>query len=143
MPTKQCFKCKKIKRLDEFYKHSRMADGHLNKCKICTMKDVKERYYNPDFRQKIVDYEKKRFQTEKRKKYKKLYDLRSKLKHPGKARARNKVAVALRNGRLTKLPCQVCGNLKVEAHHTDYRKYLDVMWLCRKHHMEIEGKIPF
>ena len=42
--TKICFKCKKDLPISEFYKHKFMKDGHLNKCKLCTNKDVQENY---------------------------------------------------------------------------------------------------
>lgn len=40
----------------------------------------------------------------------------------------------VKRGHITKKPCEVCG-AKAEAHHHDYSKPLDVVWLCRKHHM--------
>ncbi len=40
---KTCFKCNIENNLLDFYKHPRMLDGYLNKCKACTKKDVSVR----------------------------------------------------------------------------------------------------
>jgi hypothetical protein len=46
---------------------------------------------------------------------------------------------AIRRGTLTRGPCETCGSEKVEGHHDDYLKPLDVRWLCKKHHMDAHG----
>jgi 5-methylcytosine-specific restriction endonuclease McrA len=40
--SKVCRGCGVQKSLAEFYKHPRMADGHLNKCKVCVSARVRE-----------------------------------------------------------------------------------------------------
>lgn len=45
---KTCFKCNINKELTEYYAHSGMLDGHLNKCKECTKLDSLTRYNNRD-----------------------------------------------------------------------------------------------
>lgn len=53
--------------------------------------------------------------------------------------ARKIVAIAVRKGSLIKSRCVVCGELEVEGHHEDYDKPKEVIWLCRKHHLERHG----
>lgn len=55
--------------------------------------------------------------------------------------ARAAVGAAIRNGRLTKAEqCQRCDStIEIQAHHADYSKPLDVIWLCRLCH-DIESK---
>lgn len=48
--------------------------------------------------------------------------------------ARGVVSMALRRGKLTRQPCEECGDPKAEAHHDDYSKPLAVRWLCRGDH---------
>ncbi len=51
-----------------------------------------------------------------------------------KQKARIEVNKALATGRLSKKPCEECGVLSVEAHHPNYAKPLNVVWLCKQHH---------
>lgn len=41
--NKQCFRCKKTKNIEQYYKHPGMLDGHLGKCIDCTKKDASKR----------------------------------------------------------------------------------------------------
>jgi uncharacterized protein (DUF983 family) len=58
-------------------------------------------------------------------------------KHPKRRAAQIAVGNAIRDGRLAKKPCQVCGCERTEAHHPDYDAPLDVVWLCVPHHVEV------
>jgi hypothetical protein len=58
-------------------------------------------------------------------------------RYPAKIRAGDAVRRALKLGRLARLPCLVCGaDERIHAHHPDYAKPLDVMWLCEEHHRQ-------
>jgi hypothetical protein len=55
-----------------------------------------------------------------------------------KALARKLVANWLKRGKMVKGPCEVCGVIKVTAHHEDYGKPSEVRWLCVVHHEEAD-----
>jgi hypothetical protein len=139
--TKKCFKCGIIKRLDSFYKHPDMPDGHVNKCKSCNKKDVAENYRkNIDY---YINYEKERFKRPERKEQIKKYQQKRRDAYRGKNIARNKISNYIRDGKLVRLPCEVCGEIKSQAHHQDYRSPLKVKWLYIKHHLELHNKISY
>lgn len=147
MTTKTCFKCLFKKPLEAFYKHSRMADGRLNKCMDCAKSDVNK--HRQENLLNIRAYDRMRglmpHRVAARKEYAKTpafaeshksATLRWVAKHPERRKAHHTVSNALRDGKLQKLPCLVCGNDKVEGHHPDYSRPLDVVWLCNTHHRQ-------
>lgn len=56
---------------------------------------------------------------------------------PEMSYAHRLVAKAIKDGELVKQPCEVCGQVRVEAHHEDYDKPLEVKWFCVKHHRRV------
>lgn len=47
---------------------------------------------------------------------------------------------AVKSGKVLKQPCFVCGEI-AEAHHSDYSRPLDVVWLCPYHHKQAHAAI--
>jgi hypothetical protein len=137
MKTKSCFKCGIIKPLDQFYRHPAMSDGHLGKCIPCAKKDTQDRYESKEGRRKVLEYEKRRFQNPERRAKVIEYQKMHRARDPQKYRARSAVGNAIRDGKLAREPCEICGDERAQAHHDDYSKPLDVRWLCFKHHREI------
>lgn len=137
---KKCFKCNQVKPLTEFYKHPAMSDGHLNKCKTCTKKDVANNIQ--DRREYYAAYDKARAKTPERVAWRRQKLREQRAKNPLANSARQAVAVALRKGKLQRQPCH-CGETKVEAHHPDYNKPLFVIWLCNKHHKHVHGRVAY
>lgn len=136
--SKECFKCKTIKPLDEFYKHPYMADGHVNKCKECNKKDVtKNREKNIE---KIREYDRKRSNLPHRVQLRKDITKRWGKNHPDRKKAQQILRKAVMNGFVKKQLCWVCGE-NAEAHHPDYSSPLDVVWLCSSHHKQAHALV--
>ena len=57
-----------------------------------------------------------------------------------KLNARRSVAYHVGKGNLKRLPCQVCGSQRSQAHHEDYDRRLDVIWLCAQCHADRHRK---
>ena len=74
MTSKVCFKCNVDKLLSEYYRHKKMNDGHLNKCKDCTKNDTK-------IRVKVLSENLEWVEKEKTRHRKKYYRLNYKEKH--------------------------------------------------------------
>ena len=55
-------------------------------------------------------------------------------------RAHYKVRYAVRVGKLIPQPCKTCGKNKSEAHHENYNRPLDVIWLCHQCHKALHHK---
>lgn len=162
MLTKVCIHCKSCKTLEDFNKAKDNQDGKASYCRACTKIKNAKRVFSAEYKAKRVPYmatyyrkNQKILSFKNTEYYRRTADIRNKLSreyiraHPEKRRvtlksyyannpiqikARTRYATALRNGSLTKGPCALCGNSKVEGHHCDYTKPLEVLWLCVKHH---------
>ena len=136
---KACFKCNVVKPLSEFYKHSQMADGHLNKCKDCAKNDVRtHRAQNLD---KVRQYDRERGKRPERIKAGVEITRIWRAEDKRRQKAHNMVRNAVKTGKLVRQPCCRCGNPKTVAHHEDYDKPLDVMWLCQVCHTQRHKEI--
>lgn len=94
---------------------------------------------------KYSDRRKKKYLNltlEKKDKIKELARKNNKIyikKHPEKIKARSIIYRMIKRGWLSRpTSCNKCGiNEKTEAHHADYSKPLDVIWVCKKCHVAI------
>lgn len=128
---KRCFKCAESKPLTEFYKHQAMGDGHLNKCKECTKKDT------TNTRAARIEHY-RAYDRARGNRQDASYLREYRKKNPLKNAAHQLVSKAVRTGKLYPMPCIVCGE-DAEAHHHDYDKPLDVIWLCPAHHKQLHA----
>lgn len=136
---KKCINCGIEKELDNFYKHSKMTDGHLNKCITCCKEQASGRTEKLRESPEYVEKERERG----RKKYKRLYVGTAK-SHPDN------------NKRwLDRFPEKRCANNvaqkipmptgKQSRHHWSYKEehWKDVIFLTTKEHSKAHRFIVY
>ena len=108
--------------------------SNKTKCKDCIKKSaLKHRIENIE---RIRVYDRRRASQPHRMAQNESISKAYKENFPGRAKATNAVNNAVRDGRLQKWPCEVCGNPRSVGHHTNYDSPLGVTWLCQPHHKQ-------
>lgn len=128
--NKECSKCGvSYPRTPEFFRRRKdRKDGLNDVCKVCHA--AYNREWKVKNREKIIESRRRYESSDKGK----ASGNRTRMRHYHKHQARTAVWYALKVGKISKQPCEVCGVDEVEAHHKDYSNPLDVEWLCMKHH---------
>lgn len=150
-----CKKCGHEKTLDQFPTYrARGIEGRRHTCRDCwnskwspVVQQHNKRYYHEN---KGGYRDRQKARTSRQHKADKVaHHRRNKeyaKRHPLKDAAKAAVMMAVRSGKLIPLSCQVCSEKKAQAHHDDYSKKLEVIWLCAVHHGErhrlINRKVP-
>lgn len=126
----KCARCCEDKLPDGFYKNDRT-------CKECRKALVKaNRHANADY---YRQYDRARALQPKRMEQNKMVTREWRERNPKERAAQVAVGNAVRDGRLFKWPtCAIpdCTSNKPVAHHADYDRPLDVVWLCQAHHKQ-------
>lgn len=137
---KTCKKCGQEKPMSDFYSHPEMKDGKLNHCISCIKVYQRiRRLTNPA----VQERDRLRSKTPKRKQHLLAVAKQWRKNHPLAYKAQTAVGNAIRDGKLKKFPCVICGTTKnIHAHHKNYARPLDVLWLCAKCHHRLHIAIP-
>lgn len=70
-------------------------------------------------------------------KYDKIWN-KNRYAHKDKRRAMSKLHEAVKSKKIIKENCLVCSNSNyIDAHHPDYNKPLEVIWLCKSCHQKV------
>ena len=146
---KACTRCHVVKPLSEYHTDKRAKDGRTPHCKGChKIRTDAWKAANRDLvlrqeaarreRNRDADRERNRLYNIVHRDEKRASLARWRAANPEKARAQDAVKKALRSSRLVcPETCSSCGatGCRIEAHHDDYAKRLDVRWLCKPCHV--------
>jgi superfamily II helicase len=137
---KQCPRCGSNKPFDEYYKHPDTADGRMGVCKECHKSHMKAlRRDNPS----VQERDRKRGKRPDRIAKNIERTKKHRAKNPDAYRAQTAVGNAIRDKRLFREPCAICAATEnIHAHHKDYSKPLDVVWLCARCHHRLHAIFP-
>ena len=147
---KTCKRCDTSLSLDSFHKHSGFKDGRRTICRDCA--NAESRKYYSEHRESHLDsckdwqrrnMDKVHLYQQTHRKRKRTSDNLYKATHPIRVRAQKRLNYAVFKGEVEKKEsCQVCGcsDKKTEAHHYDYDKPLEVIWVCTACHGWIHRK---
>lgn len=127
---KLCRTCGIEKPLDQYRRNSRTKDGRQTQCKPCA--NARLDLWRARTRDRRLAYNRDYYASARGREVMRAYQSRK----PTKKLAQAALHRALRLGLMVKLTfCEECSNTKrVEGHHDDYAKPLDVRWLCRACH---------
>jgi hypothetical protein len=131
--NKTCIDCGQAKPQSDFYNRDPA-------CKSCRCARVRlYRLTNP----KVQEYDCERAKTPKRREHRRANSLRWRAEHPEAYRAHNAANNAIRDGKLERQPCQMCGSQEnVHKHHRNYSRPLDVIFLCARCHHRLHAIFP-
>lgn len=141
MNTKKCSKCGRELPLTDFNKNRNSKDGLQEACRSCFSKYNRERYAKnrEKIKSDVKDYRKNNPEN--------VFDTRMRIceKNPTMVNAQKAVYEAVKAGIIERpRHCSGCGcsdeEHRIEAHHSDYSKPLDVIWLCTPCHRELDKR---
>jgi len=117
---KTCNTCGRNKPLEQFPRMQKCKDGHLNFCNMCRAE--RKRTYRRADKEVMAAHTNGAYEWKKRNRDKVL--------------AHKRVHYHVKVGNIKRPEtCESCKEMcKVQGHHDDYSKQLDVKWLCQTCH---------
>jgi len=144
---KKCGKCNEVKDVSLFCKSTNRPNGcgYINLCKQC--RSIYNKQYYSSHMGEHAEYRRNYYIINRTliKKNRREYYLKNKdmiflylekyyRENPLVRKAHARVQKAIIRGTLVPQLCEFCKEEKIQAHHEDYTKPLDVWWLCSSCH---------